>query len=80
MELYSIYAKVKTADKPSNWDKMLNTLYDGIVNHDFRGNLSFKEKPTEEDVIGLLRLLRPDKEFYLGSVRIEYIMELKENY
>jgi len=77
MDLYSIYAKVKVKDSLSDNEKLLNILYDGIVNQDFRGNLSFKEEPTQEDIIGLLKLLRPEKEYYLGSIKINYIREMK---
>lgn len=61
-------------------EKLMNVLYDGITNHDFRGSLSFRRKPSEEDIIDILKLLRPYREYYLGSVRIEYIMELKDKY
>lgn len=79
MQLYSIYAKVKVGDKLTDNEKLMNVLYDGIINRDFRGNLTFLKEPTEEEIIDLLRLLSPNKEYYLGSVRIKYIREYDEN-
>lgn len=77
--LYSVSAKVKVNNPLTEGEKLMNIWYGGITNHDFSGNLSFMEKPSEEDIIDLLRLLRPEKKYYLGSVRIEYLRELNDN-
>lgn len=77
-ELYSVYAKIKAPEKLSDKEKLMNILYDGIVTRDYRGNLPFDKAPSQEEIIDLLRLLRPEREYYLGSVKVEYIRDLEK--
>lgn len=73
--LYSISAKNKKELKTDS-DKALNMQYDGLLTKPFQGNFSFSKEPSVEEAMALINFLRPGHEYYIGSVRIEYIREL----
>ncbi len=45
----------------------------------FDANLPFCGEPSQEDVLDVLKLLRPGTEYFLGSVRITYLKDIVIN-
>lgn len=42
----------------------------------FDASLAFVAEPTPEEVLDVLKLLRPGTEYFLGSVRVKYIKDI----
>lgn len=60
MDLYNIKAvnKFEIDKNTSQYHKHLHQQY-GLITLDFDSNLPFKSKPTEEEVLNVLKLLKP---------------------
>jgi len=79
MYLYKITAK-HVEIKLTDYQKHLNNEYEGLLNANFAGTFSFEKEPTADNAMDIINFLRPGHKYYLGSVIITFIREVKPNY
>lgn len=66
MKLYHINCKALIKEEYKN-------IYDGLYNHQFDGNFPFKEEPSKEECIALIKFLKHRDNFAWDSLTITYV-------
>lgn len=80
MKLYNVKAKnkFKLSKDSTEAQKGVYSVYDGINAKDYDENSIWNSEPTEQDVLDMLKLLKPTKEFFIGGMQITFIQEFED--